>query len=299
MLQQPVELPPVPMVSISTLLNLKDRIRHHQDVIGLLGEQLTLNRLKELQAAIQECGKFEPVPLWTSLLALEGRLFTDTLTTELAWRLAANRHRMKDGLPALPWTTQLADEWMAFQITEIGSVRFAPKGVGNPVLHARVVLKCLVGSFSPGQVLRYWTMPYVRLVASRMGFDRGFRPRLPMQDFTQMFGMRLWGWVEASRSAYEPRFHHIEVPGSFRTTNRDLLKMRARLIFRCPKNYPVSQRCHACPIGLDQCPAATHRRTYVFGPCSNCRDPLAAFDGSLLLPQCVTCTYQKPLRKKT
>lgn len=289
-------LPPIPSLSVTRVFRIREKIRLSSGVIGLLGESLSVGNLTDLFDAIKpHLPGVDSQVLWTSLLPFQGEVLDEKLAMTLAWRLAGNIHRLSENLLLRPWTAQQEDEWMAFQVLEVQPGERTRRG-GSTETAAWLELKTLAGSHCTRTSNHWWTLPYCRFVAARLGFDRSRRPKYPYVDLRQLAGLRFWGYVEAR--PFEPviRISQIEVPASLRTDNRRLIKSRARdgsVDFTCPEGYPSSSPCHTCPAGIDRCPVAVHRRTYLFAPCRNCGNGEAPFDGNLLAPKCLDCTNKE------
>lgn len=300
----PVVLPELPDNPPGRAATTRSKLQRHPDWLDLVGAPLDVENLKGLyDAALRLMPDVDQDSLWASLLPLRGQTFSRESSTLLAWRLAGNRHRLREGHPALPWSRQLTDEWMAFHIVGALDVPLSPRDDpgGPPAIHACLRLKCLSGSFCPGEVTKVWSLAMTRFLSHNLGFDRGRRGRHFLLDVKQLFGLRFWGMVEARRSDREPWFRHVEVPASLRQENRELIRMRSRAgksAFRCPRDLPGSVACHVCAAGIDECPAATHREPYLFGACSRCGNREAVFAGSLLDALCVNCQTLWDLRSK-
>lgn len=294
-----VELPPVPRVSVDRVLGLKRKIQRNPAIIELLDEILTVDRLKDLHTVILAVlPGLDSVAVWQTLLVHIKEPLSEQLLAMLAWRIAGNGHHLAAGDVVLPWSRLAADEWMAFQVIGADPVMLKKKSASGQWSskaqpHVRLKLKCLVGRFCPGEFHHVWSLPFAKFLAYRLGFDKPWnRAKYHLVDVRQLFGLRFWGMAEAARSGDHPRYQHVEIPGAMRTSNRKLLKSRARDgsdSFQCPKNLPTSVGCHVCPAGIDECPVATHRETYLFGPCNACHRRDAVFAGSYLNPCCVDC----------
>lgn len=220
-------------------------------------------------------------------------LTPDTLRT-MAHRLAGNVVRLRQGRPALPWTAQRWREWVPVQVM---AVRRSRSGKGK--LGVDVVMKYLAGTPCPLVVTDWWSLSRCRFYAKGFGFSRSHREGRPAASVfvapEQLVTLRFVGMVDPDASEGEPRVTKLRFASGAAVAgwNRAQLRRRGRVGFPCPAGFPVTFPCHACHVGYEQCPAATHRKTFTEGACRSCGRADALFDPESASLVCVTCTRFK------
>lgn len=68
-----------------------------------------------------------------------------------AWRVAANKHRLRMGRAVRPWTGQAEDEWVAFEILSTRFFRSDRYGPGR-----MATLRAMSGSFCGETLEKFW-----------------------------------------------------------------------------------------------------------------------------------------------
>jgi len=156
-------------------------------------------------------------------------------------------------------------------------------------------LRALAGTPCPRTVEATWTRGQVSKIARLIGFTaRG--KRLPLQDRSQLVGLRLYGLVETERSREEPRFHVVHAPAGMLTHNRALLTARILRTPPCPEGF--RHPCHQCAKGADACPTATHPRSYVLVACPGCKAESIGDPGEKS-GLCLECARAKRMKRPT
>jgi hypothetical protein len=213
----------------------------------------------------------------------------------LAWRLAANRDQLSAGTPVIPWLTQKHSEWMAMQVVDYKLVRNA-----RGLMVSEYTFRVLTGTAAGALVKKRLTRKAARMLARQIGFPgrRRRKKSVPRyKEFGDLVGCRLLGLFDAEHSINGPGFWHMSCTGGMKTYNRKLLKNRTRKYgFECPYDY--THPCNKCPIGYDNCEAATHPRTYVLQQCDACQEE-NWFDLKLSGEMCVSCLTKYNLRSES
>lgn len=222
-----------------------------------------------------------------SLLQLTGQPITRARLEETAWRLAGNVPLLRAGVPVSPWSRQPHPEWVPLQIVD-SRLWVTKRGRRGGMFQFRV----MAGTPCPLLIDKFWTREFCGLASRRMGFTK-LRGKYPFQHIAQLVGMRLVVRLSPERSREQPDFDELaEAKGAILSHNRRLLKARSPLHRRCPHDYPTSQACHLCPMGMDRCDLATHRATYVFRYCRACQKD-AWLDPATAEPICIDCQYKR------
>ena len=276
-----------PVYRLTEMFNRKARIESDPDILASLYARLVRDDFYEFVDCIRRhfWPSLEPQVITDSCMYLLGQELRPEELSRLAWRLSANARRLKNGHPVLPWQGQDGYEWVPAQIINwtIGKSRHGKIG-------AHFDFRILMGLAAGLKTRQFWTTRYCRVFASRMGFDAHPGGKYPFIDVRQMANLRLY--VRTLPGTVDLSFDLLGFPGSVLEWNRPIIKRRSRLEFQCPRNYPFEQYCHTCPVGLDQCDAAVHPRSYTVKPCPGCHKP-AWFDRGAL---CVDCTELKAIK---
>lgn len=211
-----------------------------------------------------------------------------------AWRIAANSEQLSNNVPVIPWIMQKHPEWMGMQIVDYKVMRNA-----RGLTVGEYTFRVLTGSAAGLLVKKRLTRKACRALAKQIGFPRRkkkqTRKSLPRyKEFGDLIGCRMLGLFDAEHSVNGPGFWHMSCTGGMKTYNRNLLKDRSRKFdFKCPMDY--THPCNKCPIGYDECPVATHPRTYELQHCSECGEE-NWFDTKLSGDMCVSCLTKYNLR---
>ena len=221
-----------------------------------------------------------------SIRLLAGTRVTFQELDETCWRILGNVPRMTAGTIVRPWTRQTHGEWVPAQITR---VRLARGGKKGHELGYEMYFRVLGGTSCPALIEQWWSRKKCAYFATRhnedmtpngWGFSRRSRsrrdgaavPKFPYLDARQFVNMRCYVFIEPELSAGAPQFRRIMFTPSVSEWNREQQRYRARweTQYACVFKFPRSLPCHQCPIGLDQCRAAVHRKTYVIKQCNQC-----------------------------
>jgi hypothetical protein len=224
---------------------------------------------------------------------------------EFCWRMAGNERRMMDGRHVLPWTGQPMKEWVPAQVIRARARR---GGARASKLGYEFYFQILAGTPCPQIITQWWSLRKCRYMACRKqpdgrpngwGFSRRRGQRLnaapvlyPYLDPRQFVTLRCDLLLEPELSDEAPGFRQFGFTSSLETYNREQQKWRARRDRQhaCQEKFdPRDVPCHLCPIGLEHCRAAVHRKTYIYQPCPECGQADQPFDPDDSSKACVEC----------
>lgn len=210
--------------------------------------------LSELPDSVSQPAVFD------SVRALAGTKLTKRVAGALAWRLAGNIERLKNGQPVLPWTRQIEDELVPVRVENVRP--YKRKNTFGYLFDCRA----LAGSPCPMLFTQFFSQNSCRAISQTLGFSApwGAYPYTTAMHFVQLF---FFAHVEAAKSRETPYFSTVSVSSSMFRDNRTLIEVRTRAR-PCPEQYEHS--CIHCWIGYDQCQYATHPHTYVTRFCASC-----------------------------
>jgi hypothetical protein len=190
--------------------------------------------------------------VWDSVHHIAGNLLTEQQLITLAWRLAGNTDRLRDGIAVPPWTVQHAPEWMPAQI-------MLWRTAEDKWFRDEFVLQVLAGTACPCVTVKRWSRRSCYYIASQLGYSRR-RGKRPVGFVSELVRLRLWLHVTPAECRDGlVGFDDVTCTTGLMTWNRQIIKKRFREEWNCPHGY--THRCFQCPVGYDQCPAATHRVT--------------------------------------
>lgn len=229
-----------------------------------------------------------------SLRHLAGRRLNREVLYETCWRLAGNLPRLARNLAVMPWTSQTQPEWSPLQIERARRARNKRMAFGC-LYNMRIV----AGTCCPLIIQKFWTMRFLRFVASDFGFSKPWMrtasgsPKYPFVAPEQFVLLRFSARIDPELSSRQngPMFSAINLPSSLLTWNHEQLKRRARVDvgYSCPAAYPDDFDCHRCPHGYrTTCRAAVHPFEYEFKVCPRCHEE-APFDDFISRTVCVVC----------
>lgn len=204
--------------------------------------------------------------------------------TELAWRLAAGRKTLEDGINLAKEFGPCEPYWTGMKIVDCQHSKPSKTGKHMLVLTFRV----FDGVFA-GLKFRQ-SIPY-RFVIAKFARDIGF-PVFQKVHKNELVQCHFAALLDTNDRG--PRAVEFHTPQSINNYNRALRKERAEL---CPKGH--MWLCHQCSLGYTKCddfgeestmhcPRATHSRTFEKKECLRChRD--AMFDPADAASVCVEC----------
>jgi hypothetical protein len=233
-----------------------------------------------------------------SVRYMAGDTFTLEAMNEVAHRLMGNIPRIRHRRVVSPWSVQRFYEWVPVQIIACRRSQNVQGEVG-----AMLTLKFMAGSPAPMVVLQWWSLRKCRYLSRDFGFSKpashsaSYPAPFPYAQPEQLVMLRFLALLDPARGETEPGFTVIDTMPSLRKWNRDQIKRRARIKFKCPQNYPADFPCHRCPIGYLECPAGTHRLTYVQKKCPKCSKKKAVWDLEIPAKMCIDC-YMNTIYKR-
>lgn len=220
-----------------------------------------------------------------SVMTMAGQEVSRDSIQATAWRLAANLNRLLKGRPVPPWLGQTEAEWVLIDVVRAKPGRTA-KGKPGHTYDYRVLNGLPAG-------LRFNTFrskKQARFIAKSIGFSKFSRMRLAFRDGMELVGMKMYVLLDPELSTPDgPGFYHFHATGSCKAANRELMKMRRRVI-PCPEGFSLAEvACPRCPYGYDHCPAGCHPATYVTKMCPRCLTTTAWYDPTSPCVVCVDC----------
>ena len=226
--------------------------------------------------------------LYETARQLLGHELTEGVARSFAARIAGNLHRLRANEVVLPWTGQAADEWVPVQVTRVDLAR-KKEDIGY-----NVTVVVLAGSCCPDKLIRFWKRGMYNVLAPRLGFTPRWGKR-PFQDPAQFVSLRFMAKIDAAKSTTRPVFTEVGCAQSHLDWNLEVLKRRFKII-PCPNEF--THECHRCAVGVEECPAATHLKTYVVAVCQSC-NTAQPFDPETAAGMCVSCTNKAVFARTT
>lgn len=290
-----MDAPPVPQVNLSKLFKLRDDL--YEDLsTHCLGSKVDAGSLPVIGkriAAVLRVAAYNLPAVADSCRELHGQILTEKSLFKLAWRCAANVGSLRSGRAVLAWNKDTVGslEWLYVWII---SARATENRKHEPMV--RLEMQILNGSPAGESAVGYLPSKFVSFLASRIGFSKNRRtgkyPYKSCEELTQLF---FAGLSNAAWTLRRPRFDLFEFPSNLLSRNREVLKARARIGFKCPYGYGHS--CHRCPVGYSgetACPAAVRETTLVFDSCTSCGHPALCCPDESKIPvekTCANCRY--------
>ena len=273
----PVDLPPLPPMNVSRVLERRDKLAEY--LVGFQGRRPTGDEFHGLVQVL--VGKLPPGCREQAVSAsaghLAGQLVTAPAAVTLAWRLAANVDRLKQGRAIIPRAWDSEAHWSALQVVGVRPIVLYPEDKARRQRGAYVRFLALTGQAAGLAFRRFWSIDLVRYFSTVAGFPKPWKDNA-YEDERQIAGFRLAGYLEPERARDGmPGFKHLSVPAAFERWNKAVIAMRVRDTNPCPRSLPLAVACHTCPAGLDECDAACHPVSYRVGTCPRCHQE-AYFD---------------------
>lgn len=245
-----------------------------------------------LPTQVQEGCVFE------SLRHLAGVKLDRQLLRMEAWRIAGNVRLLKQGYTVAPWRVQRFNEWVPLQVIDCKPTR-SPK---QKKIGSLMTFRVLAGTPCTLTFDAFWTQRFCRYFASYAGFSAPWK-ETPFSRMEEYVRLRTYGLLAAAdppgSDGFDGRSLRVEqylANSSCLSYNKDIIRKRARIGFKCPQNY--RHACHQCAFGFDRCPAGTHPRTYEKHECDDCGQ-LTWFDPMwVALGICVGCQRKRDLTIK-
>ncbi len=193
--------------------------------------------------------------VWDSVRDVAGTLLTEQGLLMMSWRLSGNIELLRAGTPVPVWHMQQAKEWMPVHIQAYEEDIDSRKAPGG-----NFRMRVLAGTACPTRITKFWTRRFCKYIAVKMmGYTRR-SAKSPLSHITELVSLRLWVQIDPELCRLgEPGFDDVGMTSGLENWNRGVIRKRYRRDWRCP--YEFDHRCHRCPVGYDQCPAATHKET--------------------------------------
>ena len=288
---------PARKLSVAAILRTKAQIQRDMEMWKWIGTEPTGDEFAAFVADVRRRlpGDLDFDVVFDSLAYLAGQEIADKNLDAALWRLLGNLERLRDGVVVPPWAAQHADEWLPVQVMSVDRQLSRNNDPGGDFL-----LQALAGSCCPLLLKKFWTWKFAGMLARRLGFTPPWG-KYPFRDILELVNCRFHVLVEQRLSGKAPGFEEVHVTKTQTVWNRKYLRMRQRppRYFDCPFGYALSHACANCHVGLDQCPAAVHNKTYVQRPCEACRQADAYFDPAK--PErkiCQNCFYQQLVKRR-
>lgn len=275
------DLPPIPVMSVSKIFALRDKIVENCDI---LGDTLTLEMIQDWSWQLARSLGASQGVVFQSCRNLLNKLLTYEGLRQVAWRLAANQIRLQAGETVPYWQKQPKAEWVVLQFME-GATK--THGFNERKQFGWDWQLVILTGLPAGQRQTYWLSTKQCASIGRIaGFTKSYGHR-PWQHVTQLSGLRVACWITPpERQEQNLKLQTFDCTGSLRKHNLDLLNFRFRLSAECPNRW--THPCHQCHLGYDQCHAATHAKTYIQRNCVLCETPNAWFNPDKL-DKCLAC----------
>lgn len=238
--------------------------------------------------------------VWDSLRHLAGTVPTAKLLHDLAHRLAGNTHNLQARRAVVPWSYQQHWEWVPLVVSSVRRAK-SPTGRFGVKLYFRVV----AGTPCTLTAEKFWTGKQAAFMSKYFGFSRPPSPKAntpppyPYLAPEQFTTLRAYGLIDPHKSGADvgPVFDKMRFPPSVIDFNREQFRHRNRgRGYECPRRFPLTQLCHLCPIGYEECRAGCHAKTYATKDCPLCKQA-APFDPEQNAPFCVNCTNNAVYKK--
>lgn len=268
--ETPVALPPVPTMTVNSILDRRDKLANY--LVGFAGRQPAgddFHGLVRTLVGMLPVGCREQAVI-TSAGHFAGQLVTAPAAVALAWRLAANVDRLKQGRGVIPRAWEAEPHWSGLQVLSVRPVVLYPDDKAKRQRGAYLRFQALTGLAAGLAFRRFWSIDLIRYVVTEAGFPKPWKEQA-YDDERQLAGFRLAAYLEPGRAREgQPGFKHMNFPPVFLRWNKALHASRIREAAPCPRRLPLEVSCHTCPAGQDECAAACHEFTYRVAPCPRC-----------------------------
>lgn len=281
-----------PIASIDDIIATATRIAEDKDAQACVGqiarEPLFTQLVEAFRRHLPKSAPEETVR--NSLFHLLGQTLSTRVLRREAWRLAANKWRLRQWRPVGPWTGHVTEEWAPVQVDSVVLTRQRRKPA------ARLKLAVLAGVAATESLEKVWSTSLCAVISQRLGFSKPWGD-YPFRDARQLTGMRFYIRLkpELCRNGldFEEIWHHengVIRPVSAYEHNRQLLNLRKRSVsgYACPDQLPFSIECHRCYVGQDRCELAVHALTYIRRLCGSCQE-VEWFDPAVRGSRCIMC----------
>lgn len=302
---QELEHPPIPHISISTILTRRDNLT--KGLTGFLGHKLEGATFYSFVDKLHEAlpANILRMTVHKSVEELLKQELTRDQILETCWRLAGNLDLLLEQVPVTSWTYQQKAEWVPVQICDVYTTRKF-----RQLVHA-LSFQSLAGTVVPYTFTQYWSIKktnYLATFRNDKGLGFGFgrsqinsrgeqRGNCIFSDIRQFHGLRCFLLIDPKKSQTEPIAVEVGHSSGTMNFNRQLISARDRLQNKCIKGLAEGLECFHCPYGLDKCSLATHALSYKKGVCSRCTKPGFFDPGETDLPGiCTNCVREEKIK---
>lgn len=246
-----------------------------------LSGQVFKDIVEDIYAALPDTVSHDAV--FESTRSLAGNTLERKAAAEFAWRLAGNTDALIRGQPVIPWTIQIADEWVPVQVIRVDQTHrnYRPGYLFQ--------CRALAGSSCPMMFEQFLSRASCAGIARTVGFNR----TMPYTNGLHFTNLRMWVWVEAARSTDMPQFQQVDCSSAMLQYNRRLISIRTR-VTQCPRNF--AHLCEHCEIGYDECVAAIFPKRLEKKLCENCNE-IRYFDPTRDTSRCMACVHASNTNK--
>lgn len=226
----------------------------HESLCEFLGTELTGDWFDNLVDKLVEDMDVDEPTVYDSVRYLAGDVLTRPKAYILAWHLAGNIDRLRDGIAVPQWYVQTEEEWVPVQVLSWQPDK-SPRGKPMNMYGLRV----LAGTPCPVRVTACWPVGFTKMIARQIGFSNR-RGKVPFQHPSEFVQLRFRILADPARSKPgQLGFWEVAGGSGMNKWNREIMEMRSRINFVCPEGY--THPCYRCPVGYDICEAAVHRET--------------------------------------
>lgn len=224
-----------------------------------------------------------------SIAELANKTLTPAQFLLIAWRLAANKSSIRRSMPVSGSSYQAYLGPAVVRVTAIepGTRRFKD---GRTKSGAWVRLEMQDGPAAGVVLSKFWSFA----MCSRLARRGGAWPRKKaVVDVRYLYGAYLVVRMNpAVARDQDPAFDQVACTDRLKSRNQKLFNTRQRKKFACRMRRSFAELpCHRCPVGEDNCKAATHPTTFKLKKCIQCfKDEFHKDD---LTNKCLNCTTQK------
>jgi hypothetical protein len=201
---------------------------------------------------------------------------------ELSWWLAGNVSALRAGRSLRPFLPPEKPYLVPIEILSARKI-VTPRGKAGVLFKTRF----MAGPPCPQVVEKYWPLSFLPLLAKTLGFPRHGQSGA-FRNYVELVRMRCHVRIEKDRCLEgQPGFDHVKATDSDKTHNKLIVQYRQRVDPPCPRKF--NHECWQCPIGYAECPAGTHRLTYLKKFCHSCGEENRFHDPDAPSGYCVSC----------
>lgn len=194
----------------------------------------------------------------------------------IADRISGNLDELIAGVPVGDSDWRIRSGWGLVRIIEAERATRTFKD-GTTQNGAWLELDVITGPACTIKYRKFWSYDMLHYGAYKMGFTKnGEKSRYPLLDVSHFANLHFLGFFDHLAIKDRADYTKFLCTDYLQAKNRELMRKRLRAIhrdgkFTCPKGFPLNVNCHRCPVGLDECEAAIHQRTYIELDCPVCK----------------------------